>query len=84
MFEYDDESPKAVEVLDKYDLTNLLSNFHGSDIYEIIDCIDGLGNDEITKAVQDLTIDEFVTYLEKRYKMRSEEVTRYAMWWSGK
>lgn len=81
MFEYDAESMAAAEILDKYDLSDTLRCFHGVDIYEVIDNIDNLGIDEVTDAIHNLTTDEFATYLEKHYKMRSEEVIRYAVWW---
>lgn len=82
MFEYDAESMAAAEMLNKYDLTDVLKNIHGADVYEVLDCLDELGNDEISESIHNLTTDEFVTYLETRYKMRSEEVVHYALWWN--
>lgn len=81
MFEYDDESAKAAEELDKHDLTTALKNVHGADIYEVKERIRSLETPEISEAVECLTIDELVLYLERRYHMRTTEEVVSFMWW---
>lgn len=81
MFEYDVESARAVEELDKHDLTIILRGIHDVDVYEIIDLIYNTKNIEIINAIECLTIDELIIYLERRYKMKSIEKTTTFMYW---
>lgn len=84
MFEYDKEAMMAAETLDKYDLTDVLKGCHGTEVYDVIDRIDAMGSDEVSKAITELSTDDLVIYLEKRYNMRSQEVSRYVLWWSSR
>lgn len=83
MFDYDEESRLAVEVLDKYDFTSVLKNCYGIDIYDIEELLESFG-EEVSKAVSDLTTEEFAEYLHLRYDMRIEEVSRYCIWWNSR
>lgn len=84
MFEYNAESSKAAEKLDRYNLTDVLKDVHGVDIYEVAEIISSMGNAEISKAIDCLTIDELVLHLERRYEMGTTEEVRSFMWWRSK
>ena len=83
MFEYDAESAKAADELDKHDLAPVLREFHGANVYEVAERIKDSGGAKIANAVECLTIDELVLYLERRYRMRSTEEVVSFMWWTG-
>lgn len=84
MFEYNTDSSKAAEKLDRYDLTDVLKDVHGVDVYEVAEIISNMGNSEISEAIDCLTIDELVLYLERRYGMGATEEVRSFMWWRSK
>lgn len=84
MFEYNTDSSKAAEKLDRYDLTDVLKDVHGVDVYEVAEKISSIGNAEISEAIDCLTIDELVLYLERRYEMGTTEEVRSFMWWRSK
>jgi hypothetical protein len=84
VFEYDAESARVAAELDKYDLTNVLKGFHGKDIYEVVEKIESLRNGKISEAIDRLTIDELVLYLERQYQIGITEEVRTFMWWNKK
>ena len=53
MFDYDEDSKKAAETLDKYDFTPILKRCYGVDIYDIEDWIKDYG-DDVAEAVENL------------------------------
>lgn len=82
MFEYDAESCKAVELLDRLDLTEILTRCIDNRIIDLWDIRDELMKDsvEIEKAVEDLTFDELMEYLSKRYNLHfNEEITYHVV-----
>lgn len=81
MFDYDVESAKAVDELDKYDLTHILKSVNGIDVHDVAEEIRNFGDSKLSNAVDSLTDDELVLYLERRYKMYSTEEVRSYMWW---
>lgn len=83
MFDYDEESKRAAEVLDKYDLSPILQSCRGVDIYDIESRIEE-HSDEAASAVENLTTDELAEYFHQRYGMRIEEVPHYYMWWNDR
>lgn len=83
MFDYDEESKKAAETLDKYDLTSILKGCHGTDIYDVEELIKNYG-DETCEAVENLSDYELADYLHQRYGMTIQEISRYCVWWSNK
>ena len=83
MFDYDEESKRAAEILDKYDLTDILKECRGKEVYEIEDEIKKI-NDELCEAIESLTYTEFSDYLVERYKMRIQEVIISYMWWNDR
>ena len=83
MFDYDEESKRAVEILDKYNLTDMLKEYRGIEANEIEDEIKNI-NDELCEAIESLTYAEFSDYLIERYKMRMEEVIINYIWWNDR
>ena len=83
MFDYDEESKKAAEILDKYNLTDMLKEYRGIEANEIKEEIKKI-NDELCEAMESLTYEEFCDYLVKRYRMRMQEVSINYMWWNDK
>lgn len=83
MFDYDEESKRAAEILDKYNLTDILKECRGREASEIEEEIKKI-NDELCEAVESLTYEEFCDYLVKRYKMGLQEVSISYMWWNDK
>ena len=86
MFEYDKFSKAAAEELDKYDFTEILSECYDNDLrspwdirYRIADKHSELDVDD--GALDNLSNDEFMEYLSKRYNVRFEEVITYRMWY---
>ena len=83
MFDYNEESKRAAEILDKYDLTDVLKECRGREVSEIEEEIKKI-NDELCEAIENLTYVEFSDYLIERYKMRMEEASISYMWWNDK
>lgn len=83
LFDYDPESKKAVETLDKYDFSPVLEQCRGNDVYEAGKLIGQYG-EEATQAVENLTEYELATYLHQKYDMKMEEVSQYLLWWRGR
>lgn len=81
MFDYGPESKKAVELLDKYDLSPVLKQCRGNYAYEVGELIGRYG-EEAQRAVENLTDYELATYLHRKHNMRMEEVSQYCLWWS--
>ena len=81
MFDYDEESKKAVEVLDKYDFSIVLESCRGVDVYDIKDWLEKYGG-EVEEAIPELTDYEFAEYLRQRYGMGIQEVSLYCAWWN--
>lgn len=81
MFDYDKESKKAVEILDKYNLANILKQCHGMEIYHVADKLKEY-NKEIENAISSLSAYELSLYLENRYQAKiTEEIIQY-FWWN--
>lgn len=83
MFDYDQESKHAAEVLDKYDFSPTLRNCYGVDLYDIGDLLKSYGG-EVFEAISNLTTDELIEYLHQKYDVRVEEVSRYCIWWNSR
>lgn len=81
MFEYDKDSMRAAEILDKYDLSPFLKNCDGIDVY-ILKESPPTTIEEISEALSELTTYEIAFYLEKRYGMHTEEIAHYYVWWN--
>lgn len=80
MFDYDEESRNAVITLDKYDLSKYLEGCvkgHITDSWEVREALMLFCNDEIEKAIEDLSIDEFIEYLTSRYNVSWSDEIRY-------
>ena len=84
MFDYDEESKKAAETLDKYDFSIILKSCRGVDIYDIEDWIRKEYGDEVGEAIHTLADYEFADYLHQRYGMNIQEVSRYCVWWNDR
>ena len=85
MFDYDEESKRAVEILDKYDLSPYLINRYGIDLFVIREnLINVLGKAVGDVTISNLSVDEFAEYLHQRYKARIEEVPVYYFWWNDR
>lgn len=83
MFNYDKAAKNAVEVLDKYDFSETLKMCRGVAVEDVVERL-AKCNDKVANALHDLSIDEVVIYLFDRYKMRTEEVSKYYMWWNDR
>ncbi|MGN0246512.1 MAG: hypothetical protein ACI4DK_11200 [Lachnospiraceae bacterium] len=86
MFEYDEASQKAAEKLDNYDLTNILSWCYDAswrDPWDIKQKIQ-IEYPELDDILDDLSSDEFMEYLSKKYNVRFEEIISYRMWYVPK
>lgn len=82
MFEYDKDSQKAAEELDKYDLTQVLSDCYDNGTVEAWDIQhEGIlvKYPELEDAMDNLTLDEFIEYIQKRYNVVFDEVITYRM-----
>ena len=83
MFDYDLASEKAAETLDEYDLSGLLLQCYDVgwvDPWDIRERAILVKHPELADALDELSTDEFVEYLTKRYNVRFEEVISYRMW----
>ena len=67
MFDYDEDSKKAAETLDKYDFTPILKRCYGVDIYDIEDWIKDYG-DDVAEAVENLADYELADYLHQKIR----------------
>ncbi len=78
MFDYDEESAHAVEVLDKYDFTTNLEKAKEQRMGcgDLIDYL-GMESDEVSLALEDMTEDEVMIYLQTRYHIHFGEETSY-------
>jgi len=86
MFEYDKFSKAAAEELDKYDFTEILSDCYDSGLRDSWDIRCRIADkhselDVDDGALDNLSNDEFMEYLSKRYNVRFEEVVTYRMWY---
>lgn len=82
MFDYDKAASKAASVLDKYDLTEVLSECYDSgyrDPWDIQEKGIVAKFPELEDVLDDLSQDEFMEYLCDRYSVRFEEVVSYRM-----
>lgn len=85
--EYEKIVQAVKDKLDEYDFTDLLSDCYDlglNDIYEIIDSIDSilyqyLEFDEDGTPLDDLSTDEIMEYLSKKYNVQFVEQTHYYM-----
>lgn len=82
MFEYDIESRIAAEELDKYDLKEILSDCYDKGITEPWD-IENIGilnkHPELEDTLDNLSLDEFMEYLSRKYDVVFDEVITYRM-----
>lgn len=77
MFDYDKKAHHAVEILDKYDLTEVLKKCHGLQLYDVAKILESY-NQEIANIIFDLSAYELGIYLEKRYYgLIKEEIILY-------
>lgn len=80
MFDYDKEAKHAVEILDKYNLTQILRKCHGKQLYDVAKTLESY-NQEIADIIFDLTADELGIYLQERYYGHIEEqIIPYFYW----
>jgi hypothetical protein len=83
MFDYDLASEKAAETLDAYDLSELLLQCYDVgwvDPWDIRERAILVKHPELADVLDELSTDEFMEYLTKRYNVRFEEVISYRMW----
>ena len=80
MFDYDKEAKHAVEILDKYNLTQILKECHGEQLYDVAKTLESY-NQEIADIIFDLSTDELGIYLQERYYGHIEEqIIPYFYW----
>ncbi len=80
MFDYDKEAKHAVEILDKYNLTEVLKKCHGYQLYDVAEKLKSY-NKEIEEIISDLSADELGIYLNKKYGgCIMEEIIPYFYW----
>lgn len=82
MFTYDELSSHAVTILDKYDFTNSLESYIAQGIHELHEVIEFLISEygkSVEDAVDELTNDEKMEYLEDRYNIVFSEKITYEM-----
>lgn len=80
MFDYDKESRDAAIILDKYDLSKYLEvciKNHITDSCDLREALMTFCNYEVEKAIEDLSIDEFIEYLTSRYNVSWSDEIRY-------
>lgn len=83
MFDYDKEAKHAVEILDKYNLTEVLKKCHGKQLYDVAKALESY-NQEIADIIFDLSAYELGIYLQERYYGNiREEIIPY-FYWSNK
>lgn len=82
MFEYDNNVKLAVEILDKYDISEELLDGHGMEVGEMQDMLLNKFKDskDLANAIGELSEDELCTYLNKKYDIEVTEETRYFLW----
>ena len=82
MFEYDNNAKMAVEILDKYDISEELLDGHGMEVGEVQDMLLNKfkDNKDLANAIVELSEDELCTYLNKKYDIKVTEETRYFLW----
>lgn len=83
MFDYDLASEKAAETLDACDLSELLLQCYDVgwvDPWDIRERAILVKHPELADVLDELSTDEFMEYLTKRYNVRFEEVISYRMW----
>lgn len=84
MFEYDRDARCATEVLDEYNLSDILSKCNDlgwRDPWDIKERVLLTKYPELTDTLDDLSLDEFIEYLCARYPVRFEEVVSYRIWY---
>ena len=84
MFEYDDDARRASETLDKYDFTDILSECYDigmRDPWDILYKGILVRYPELEDTTDNLSTDEFMEYLCKKYHVRFEEIISYRMWY---
>lgn len=84
MFEYDKDAKAAAEKLDEYDLKERLIACYDlgyRDPFMIRERI-ALKYPELDDVMGDLTEDEFMEYLCKRYHVRFDEFVSYRLWYN--
>lgn len=86
MFEYDECSKAAAKELDKYDFTEILSSCYDNEkngLWDVIDAIIEKHNelDVDDGALDNLSSDEIMEYLSKRYNVRFESIITYRMYY---
>lgn len=82
IFWYDKEAQLAAEKLDNYDLMDILKycyQIRWLNPWDIKGQIH-LKYDELDEFLDDLSIDEFMLYLESKYPVKFEEFVDYRMW----
>lgn len=80
MFDYDKEAKHAVEILDKYNLTQILRKCHGKQLYDVAKILESY-NQEIADIIFDLSADELGIYLQERYYGHiKEQIIPYFYW----
>ena len=82
MFEYDKDSQRAAEELDKYDLTQVLSDCYDNGTVEACDIQhEGIlvKYPELEDVMDNLTLSEFMLYISIRYGVVFDEVITYRM-----
>lgn len=87
MFTYDEMSSHAVTMLDKYDFTNSLELYMSQGIRELHEVIEALIKDydkTVETAIEELTNDEKIEYLEDRYNVVFSERITYEMYKKNK
>jgi hypothetical protein len=89
MFEYDKYAKAAAEELDKYDFTDLLSMCYDRGFRSPEEIIDEILEEYEDLAYNDdvwdnLSMDELMQYLCKKYNIRFEAITSYQMFYCCK
>lgn len=80
MFDYDKEAKHAVEILDKYNLTQILKKCHSKQLYDVAKMLESY-NQEIDDIIFDLSADELEIYLQERYYGHiKEQIVPYFYW----
>lgn len=82
MFDYDPASKRAADKLDEYDLSELLLQCYDVgwvDPWDIRERAILVEYPELADILDELSTDEFMEYLTKRYNVRFEEVISYRM-----
>lgn len=83
MFDYDPFSKRAAKVLDQYDLSPVIKDVYGVEIYKLYDILSQL-DPQVAQVVHHLCPDELASYLHARYGMRLEEVITTYVWYNDR